>query len=256
MRQARGCPTRGTVLLVQRAAVARPYAPPVATVLVVDDDPTVLDVVERYLSRAGHTVLVAADGRQALEVVAARSPDLVVLDLMLPGLDGLEVCRQLRETTPVPVIVLSARGAETDRIVGLEVGADDYLAKPFSPRELVLRVQAVLRRSAPPMHPTAVLLRAGEVEVDRAARVARRSGRVLSLTVREFDLLVHLLENPLRVFTRQELLRDVWGWDFGDASTVTVHVRRLREKVEVDPSSPALVTTVRGVGYRLDPEPA
>lgn len=229
------------------------YPADVSRVLVVDDDPTVREVVARYLERAGHEVLVAADGLQALELVASGSPDLVVLDLMLPGLDGLEVCRQLRETTPVPVIVLSARGAETDRIVGLEVGADDYVAKPFSPRELVLRVQAVLRRSAAPVPEDPAQLRSGDLEVDVAARVARRAGAVLSLTVREFDLLVFFLANPVRVFTRSELLRRVWGWDFGDESTVTVHVRRLREKVEDDPSEPVLLQTVRGVGYRFDP---
>lgn len=226
-----------------------------ARVLVVDDDPTVREVVDRYLSRAGFATLLAADGPAALQLVAASSPDLVVLDLMLPGLDGLEVCRQLRETTPVPVIVLSARGAQTDRIAGLEIGADDYLAKPFSPRELVLRVQAVLRRSAAPPASESAVTRCGDLEVDRRARIARRGGRVLSLTVREFDLLAFFLDNPGRVCSRSQLLREVWRWEFGDESTVTVHVRRLREKVELDASRPALLATVRGIGYRFDPAP-
>ncbi|GAB2582189.1 response regulator transcription factor [Streptomyces capparidis] len=222
-----------------------------------DDDPTVAEVVVGYLERAGFAVDAAADGPAALERAAADRPDLVVLDLMLPGLDGLEVCRRLRRGGPVPVIMLTARGDEDDRVLGLEVGADDYVTKPFSPRELVLRVQSVLRRAGaahPPAEPEP-LLRGGGVTLDPVARRATRDGGELALTVREFDLLEFFLRHPGRAFRREELMRRVWGWEFGDLSTVTVHVRRLREKVERDPASPRLITTVWGVGYRFDPLP-
>ncbi|MCF3121076.1 response regulator transcription factor [Streptomyces arenae] len=222
-------------------------------VLVVDDDPTVAEVVAGYLERAGHAVDRAEDGPAALACAAARRPDLVVLDLMLPGMDGLEVCRRLRAERPVPVIMLTARGDEDDRILGLEIGADDYVTKPFSPRELVLRVESVLRRSraAAPRGPVAPLRAAG-IAVDETARRASKDGVELALTVREFDLLAFLLRHPGRAFAREELMREVWGWEFGDLSTVTVHVRRLRGKVEDDPARPALIQTVWGVGYRLD----
>ncbi|MFF1835607.1 response regulator transcription factor [Streptomyces sp. NPDC058231] len=223
-------------------------------VLVVDDDPTVAEVVVGYLDRAGYDVRRAGDGPAALECFAGRRPDLVVLDLMLPGMDGFEVCRRMREHGPVPVIMLTARGDEDDRILGLETGADDYVTKPFSPRELVLRVDSVLRRSAPPArgHAPPPVQGAG-LRLDPAARRATRHGRELALTLREFDLLAFLLRHPGRAFTREELMREVWGWDFGDLSTVTVHVRRLRGKVEADPGRPRLIQTVWGVGYRLDP---
>ncbi|MBU3868406.1 response regulator transcription factor [Streptomyces sp. 4503] len=231
-------------------------------VLVVDDDPTVAEVVAGYLGRAGFAVDQAADGPGALARAAARRPDLVVLDLMLPGMDGLEVCRALRDKGPVPVIMLTARGDEEDRILGLEIGADDYVTKPFSPRELVLRVESVLRRgrtgpqvsgsSAPA--PGGVAHRAG-ITLDPLARRATRHGREIALTVREFDLLSFLLRNPGVAFTREELMREVWGWDFGDLSTVTVHVRRLRGKVEDDPAAPRLIQTVWGIGYRFDAPP-
>ncbi|MFE2443698.1 response regulator transcription factor [Streptomyces sp. NPDC059426] len=231
-------------------------------VLVVDDDPTVAEVVAGYLGRAGFAVDQAADGPGALARAAARWPDLVVLDLMLPGMDGLEVCRALRDKGPVPVIMLTARGDEEDRILGLEIGADDYVTKPFSPRELVLRVESVLRRgrtgpqvpgsSAPA--PGGVAHRAG-ITLDPLARRATRNGRELGLTVREFDLLSFLLRNPGVAFAREELMREVWGWDFGDLSTVTVHVRRLRGKVEDDPAAPRLIQTVWGIGYRFDAPP-
>ncbi|MEV5982450.1 response regulator transcription factor [Streptomyces sp. NPDC052114] len=222
-------------------------------VLVVDDDPTVAEVVAGYLERAGHAVDRAEDGPAALACAAARRPDLVVLDLMLPGMDGLEVCRRLRAERPVPVIMLTARGDEDDRILGLEIGADDYVTKPFSPRELVLRVESVVRRSraAAPRGPAAPLRAAG-IAVDEAARRATKNGAELALTVREFDLLAFLLRHPGRAFAREELMRDVWGWEFGDLSTVTVHIRRLRGKVEDDPARPSLIQTVWGVGYRLD----
>lgn len=229
--------------------------PPTGRVLVVDDDPTVAEVVTGYLHRAGYAVDRAETGPGALERAAAHWPDLVVLDLMLPELDGLEVCRRLRERGPVPVIMLTALGDEGDRVLGLEVGADDYVTKPFSPRELVLRVESVLRRSrhAQDVPRPAPPLRAAGLTVDPRARSATRGGVELSLTVREFDLLAHLLRHPARAFSREELMREVWGWDFGDLSTVTVHVRRLRAKIEENPARPRLIQTVWGVGYRLDP---
>jgi two-component system response regulator ResD len=222
-------------------------------VLVVDDDPTVAEVVSGYLDRAGYAVERAGDGPSALVRAAANRPDLVVLDLMLPGMDGLEVCRRIRARGPVPVIMLTARGDEGDRILGLEVGADDYVTKPFSPRELVLRVESVLRRTRPAAvtHP----VHGAGITVDPAARRATKNGVELSLTLREFDLLVFLLRNHGRAYSREELMREVWGWDFGDLSTVTVHVRRLRGKVEDDPARPQLIQTVWGVGYRFDATP-
>jgi DNA-binding response OmpR family regulator len=229
-------------------------------VLVIDDDPTVRDVVGRYLARAGYQVSQAQDGEQGLRLAAARMPDLVVLDLMLPGRSGLEICAELRAHSPVPVIMLTALGEEEDRVVGLELGADDYVTKPFSPRELVLRVGSVLRRSRdvagavganPGAAPTVV---DGDMVVDVNARRAVLAGRDLALTVREFDLLAFLIRHPGQAFGRPELLDRVWGWSFGDQSTVTVHVRRLREKVEVDPTNPRRISTVWGVGYRYDLE--
>jgi DNA-binding response OmpR family regulator len=227
-------------------------------VLVVDDDPTVAEVVTRYLEREGYVVECSTDGADALRRASADPPDLVVLDLMLPSMDGLEVCRRLREVAPVPVIMLTARGDETDRVVGLELGADDYVTKPFSPRELTLRVQSVLRRAAGPLQPAGApaILTSGDLAVDVAARQARISGRPVALTVREFELLVFLMSHPRQAFTRQQLLESVWGYSFGDQSTVTVHVRRLREKIEPDPADPVRIVTVWGVGYRWEPEPA
>jgi len=237
------------------------------TVLVVEDDPTVAEVVRTYLRRAGLQVELAADGVSALAVATRTRPDLLVLDLMLPGLSGLEVCTRLRQSRPdLPVVMLTALGEESDRILGLEHGADDYLVKPFSPRELVLRVQSVLRRTG--AVPTAGglprRLVAGTLAVDVPGRTAALGDRALSLTGREFDLLVHLMAHPGRAFSREELMRQVWGWEFGDTSTVTVHVRRLREKVEDDPARPRRLVTVWGVGYRWqasgaavdDPAPA
>lgn len=222
-----------------------------ARVLVVDDDPTVAEVVSAYLDRAGYVVDRAGDGPTALAGAAAHWPDLVVLDLMLPGMDGLEVCRRMRERGPVPVIMLTARGDEGDRILGLEVGADDYVTKPFSPRELVLRVESVLRRTQPLAG--ARSLGAAGLAVDPAARRATKNGGELALTLREFDLLAFFLGHPGRAYSREDLMREVWGWHFGDLSTVTVHVRRLRNKVEDDPARPRLIQTVWGVGYRFDP---
>ncbi|MET9513687.1 response regulator transcription factor [Streptomyces sp. NPDC002994] len=223
-------------------------------ILVVDDDPTVAEVVTGYLERAGFTVTQAADGPAALRQAKDRRPDLVVLDLMLPGMDGLEVCRELRADGPVPVIMLTARGDEDDRILGLEVGADDYVTKPFSPRELVLRVESVLRRAAA-QHP-GPQVRAAGIVLDPAGRRATKGGRELALTLREFDLLAHLISHRGEAIGREQLMHDVWGWEFGDLSTVTVHVRRLRGKIEDDPARPRLIQTVWGVGYRFDDRPA
>jgi DNA-binding response OmpR family regulator len=222
-------------------------------VLVVDDDVLVREVVSRYLGQAGYQVTVAGDGAEALLAAQATPPDLVVLDLMLPGLSGLEVCQLLRVAGPMPIVMLTALGEEEDRIVGLELGADDYITKPFSPRELVLRVGSVLRRArsarpAPQLPP----ITDDGLLVDAAARRAVLDGQELALTVREFDLLAFLIQHPGRAFTRNELLEQVWGWTFGDHSTVTVHVRRLREKVEADPTVPRRIATVWGVGYRYD----
>jgi DNA-binding response OmpR family regulator len=221
-------------------------------VLVVDDDLTVRDVVRRYLERAGHQVALADNGEDALAWIARHEPDLVVLDLMLPGIDGLEVCRRLRETSAVPVVMLTALGEEENRIAGLQLGADDYVTKPFSPRELALRVSSVLRRTGGMTLPAAKELADGDLRLDVTARSALLRGAELSLTTREFDLLAFLLSNPGEAFTREQLLEKVWGWDFGDQSTVTVHVRRLREKIEAVPAKPMRIATVWGVGYRYD----
>ncbi|HEX3650851.1 MAG TPA: response regulator transcription factor [Pseudonocardiaceae bacterium] len=221
-------------------------------VLVVDDDDNVRDVVRRYLEHAGYQVAVAETGEDALLRAQEAEPDLVVLDLMLPGIDGFEVCRRLRQRSAVPVVMLTARGAEDDRIAGLQLGADDYVAKPFSPRELVLRVTSVLRRTGPEAVLTRDELVDGDLVIDVTARRASLAGVPLSLTTREFDLLEFMVTHAGTAFTRAELLSRVWGWDFGDQSTVTVHVRRLREKVERDPARPGRIATVWGVGYRYD----
>jgi two-component system, OmpR family, response regulator ResD len=225
------------------------------TILIVDDEPMVRDVLTRYLEQEGFTVRTAEDGPEALELAASAAPDLVVLDLMLPGLDGLEVLRRLRERGPIPVVLLTAKGGEIDRVVGLELGADDYVAKPFSPREVTARVRAVLRRGRPDLdadRPQVATF--GDLEVDRMKREARRGGATLNLTRREFELLDLLTSQPGRTFTRSELLEGVWDFAWaGDSSTVTVHVRRLRAKIERDPSSPEHLLTVWGVGYRFEP---
>lgn len=225
------------------------------TVLVVDDEPTIREVVELYLRREGFDVVVAPDGPSAIAAIGRRRPDLVVLDLMLPGLGGLEVLRQIRADGSLPVILLTARGEEADRVVGLELGADDYVTKPFSNRELVARVKAVLRRSQPPTTAPAApaALAVGGLRLDAAARSVTLDGRPVGLTAREFDLLAFLMRHPGQVFTREQLLDNVWGYTFAsDLSTVTVHVRRLREKIERDPANPTLLQTVWGVGYKLE----
>jgi DNA-binding response OmpR family regulator len=229
---------------------------PAARILMVDDDPMVAEVVVRYLERDGHEVECVRDGAEALRRAIADPPDLLVLDLMLPKLDGLQVCRKLREHWPVPVIMLTALGEEIDRVVGLETGADDYVTKPFSPRELALRVQSVLRRTRGALVPAGTgVLRDRDLVVDVGAHEVRLDSEEITLTAREFDLLVYLMRNPRQVFSRAALLEQVWGWNFGDSSTVTVHVRRLREKIEPDPTDPKRIVTVWGVGYRYEPLP-
>jgi DNA-binding response OmpR family regulator len=223
----------------------------VKTVLVVDDEPIVREVVVRYLEREGYRTLEANDGDAARDALARNPPDLVVLDVMLPGTDGLELCRWIRSTSQLPVIMLTARGEEADRIVGLELGADDYVTKPFSPRELAARVKSVLRRSARPAE-SADRLEFGDVELEWATREVRKAGNDVRLTAREFDLLWFLASHPRRVFSRDQLMASVWGYTAAlDSGTVTVHVRRLREKVEDDPSEPRYLETVWGIGYRL-----
>ena len=222
-------------------------------VLVVDDEPMVREVLARYLEREGFEVATSEDGEAALSAFAAKRPDLVLLDLMLPRIDGLEVFRRMRAGSAVPVIMLTARGEETDRIVGLELGADDYVTKPFSPREVIARVRAVLRRTerAPAGDGT---LSFGTIRMDLGRREVLRRDRPVRLTRKEFDLLAHLASSPGVTFTRSQLLEDVWdfAWE-GDTSTVTVHIRRLREKIEDEPSDPRHLLTVWGVGYRFEP---
>ncbi|GII95833.1 DNA-binding response regulator [Sinosporangium siamense] len=210
------------------------------------------EVVARYLERDGHEVECAGDGEEALRRARTRRPDLVVLDLTLPDMDGLLVCRRLRELGPIPVIMLAALGEEMDRLVGAETGADDYLAKPFSPRELALRVRSALResRSAPVVTGE---LSDGDLVLSADTREARLGGQELQLTAKEFDLLAHMMTHPRQAFSRAALLDRVWGWSFGDSATVTVHVRRLREKIEADPATPSRIITVWGVGYRYQP---
>ena len=224
-----------------------------STVLVVDDEPIVRDVVVRYLEQEGYRTLQAADGEAARSLLEREQPSLVVLDLMLPNTDGLSLCRWIRERSDLPVIMVTALGEEADRLTGLELGADDYLTKPFSPRELVARVKAVLRRAARPGAEDG-RVELGDLTVDARRREARRHGSALKLTALEFDLLWFLATNPNRVFSRRELMDEVWGYTSAlDTGTVTVHVRRLREKIEADPSKPRHLETVWGAGYRFTP---
>lgn len=232
-----------------------PRLPKVAArVLVVEDDLTVTEVLSAYLTRAGYEVAGSDDGSEALRTWPRFAPDVVILDIMLPSLSGLEVLRRRRRSGDgAAVIMLSARGEEEDRLVGLETGADDYMVKPFSPREVVLRVEALLRRgerlSGIRLLPERLTV--GDLTIDLPARTVHCGERPLSLTSREFDLLAFLAAHPGQTFSKDDLMRRVWGWDFGDTSTVTVHVRRLREKVEEDPSDPRTVLTVGRAGYRL-----
>ena len=232
------------------------------TILVVDDEPTIREVVRRYLERDGYQVEEAADGQSALTILSERSPDLLVLDIMLPGIDGLTITRRLRGKDQalatekgIPIIMLTARTGEHDRIEGLELGADDYVTKPFSPQELVARVRAVLRRmggsttASAPEQP----LQFERLWIDPRTREVLVDGGPISLTAKEFDMLWFLANNPRQVFTRDQLLDQIWGYEFyGDPSTVTVHVRRLREKIEPDPAKPIFIQTVWGVGYKFE----
>jgi DNA-binding response OmpR family regulator len=226
----------------------------VPKVLIVDDEPNIREVVGLYLRRDGHEVVSAADGEEALDLFRSSRPDLVVLDLMLPKMNGLEVCRRMQAERRVPLIMLTARGAEEERIVGLGIGADDYVVKPFSPRELAARVAAVLRRAAEtlPTSEDGRVLTFDGLSVDPNTREVLVRGQPASLTAREFDLLYHLAASPGRVYTRDHLMEVVWGFAFSaDTSTVTVHMRRLREKVEPDPAHPRYLQTVWGVGYKF-----
>jgi DNA-binding response OmpR family regulator len=224
------------------------------TILVVEDEPSISEVLTLYLERAGFRVLVARDGRRAMELLRQQLPDLVVLDLMLPHVDGFTITRWLRAQGETPIIMLTARREEADRVGGLDMGADDYIVKPFSPQELVSRVRAVLRRARGSLPgPETRPLEVGEIRIDPATRLVRVRGEEKALTAREFDLLWVLARHPRQVFTRDQLLDLVWGLDeYVDPSTVTVHVRRLREKVEADPSNPHYIQTVWGVGYRFE----
>jgi two-component system response regulator ResD len=226
-------------------------------ILVVDDEPTIREVVGQYLELEGYAVMQAADGLEALRLAEAHPPDLVILDLMLPGIDGLEVCRRLRAVSAVPILMLTARAEEADQLAGFGVGTDDYVTKPFRPRELSMRVQAIMRRVEVNSAPAMMLegtLRFGSLVIRPQLRQAERDGVVLDLTAKEFDLLHYLATHPRQVFSRQQLLDQVWNYEyFGDGNTVTVHMRRLREKVEKDPSRPRLLRTVWGVGYKFEP---
>jgi DNA-binding response OmpR family regulator len=229
--------------------------PAATTVLVVEDDANVAEVLTRYLRREGYEVTCLDDGLAALELALADPPDLAVLDIMLPGMTGLELCRRLRAEMDVPIIMLTALGEEADRVVGLELGADDYVTKPFSPREVTARIKAILRRCSPGVvaapEDSAPLV-AGDITIDPRTREAEARGVPLTLTALEFDLLAFLARHPREVFTREQLLDHVWGFQVADSSTVTVHVRRLRQKLEADPGHPAHLKTVWGVGYRFE----
>ncbi len=224
-------------------------------VLVVDDEPMVREVVTRYLERDGFAVTTASTGTEALALVGQSTPDLVVLDLMLPGVGGMEILSRLRAMGDVPVILLTARVEEADRVLGLELGADDYVVKPFSPRELAARVRSVLRRSVPSIAPAPAALEFEGLTIDQASREVLVAGRSVDLTAREFDVLAFLASAPRQVFSRAQLLDQVWDSspDWQDPSTVTVHIRRIRNKIESNPDEPERIITVRGVGYRFEP---
>ena len=226
-----------------------------ARILVVEDEPSIREVVSLYLRRAGYQVSVVADGDTALESLSAQMPDLVVLDLMLPGVDGLEITRWLRERGDTPIIMLTARREEQDRIAGLEMGADDYVVKPFSPQELVSRVRAVLRRTSGSTSGSSDRpMVYGDLRIEPQSRLVEVAGEEKALTAKEFDLLWLMARHPRQVFSRDQLLDLVWGLtEYIDPSTVTVHVRRLREKIEADPGNPRYIQTVWGVGYRFEP---
>ncbi|MEX2247557.1 MAG: response regulator transcription factor [Dehalococcoidia bacterium] len=223
-------------------------------ILVVEDEHMVAEVVERYLRRDGHAVRVVHDGRSALEEFNTFEPDLVVLDVMLPGIDGFEVCRQVRAASETPVIMLTARGEEVDKLVGLGIGADDYVTKPFSPRELAARVSAVLRRAGGQAGALGDWLRFNDLRINARTRAVEDARGLIAVTATEFDLLLFLASHPSQVFSRDQLMDNVWDYEYAaDTSTVTVHMRRLRAKVERDPSRPRHLKTVWGVGYKFEP---
>lgn len=224
-------------------------------ILVIEDEPSVGEVVSLYLHRAGYEVIVARDGNDALEILDRSFPQLVVLDLMLPNVDGWEICKWIRERSNVPIIMLTARREESDRIAGLEMGADDYITKPFSPQELVSRVKAVLRRVRTDLPASQMLpMIFGDLEIDIGKRIVTLKGTEVDLTQKEFDLLMLLTRHPKQVFSRNQVLERVWGIsDYIDPGTVTVHMRRLREKIESDPSNPRHILTIWGVGYKFEP---
>jgi len=229
-------------------------------ILVVEDDQTLLNVLKYNLVKEGYDVLTAADGVQALDVARSNRPDLIVLDIMLPKLDGFEVCRILRREMTTPILMLTAKAEETDKVVGLELGADDYMTKPFSMREFLARVKAMLRRAdmmkvaaSPVKDLIPSSIKVGEIEVDLARHTVSRSGTPIDLSPKEFDLLGFLVKNKEQVFTRDQLLEKVWGYDYaGDTRTVDVHIRWLRQKIEVDPANPKHLLTVRGIGYKFE----
>jgi two-component system OmpR family response regulator len=229
-------------------------------ILVVEDDQTLLNVLKYNLVKEGYTVLTAADGVQALDVARSNRPDLIVLDIMLPKLDGFEVCRILRREMTTPILMLTAKAEETDKVVGLELGADDYMTKPFSMREFLARVKAMLRRAemmkvaaSPVKDLIPSSIKAGEIEVDLARHTVSRSGTLIDMSPKEFDLLGFLVKNKEQAFTRDQLLEKVWGYDYaGDTRTVDVHIRWLRQKIEVDPANPKRLLTVRGIGYKFE----
>ena len=224
-------------------------------IAIIEDEPNIREVLGLYLKRAGYTVSAYADGSLAAQALERQLPDLVILDVMLPGTDGFTLTRRLRDRSDVPIILLTARGEEADRIAGLELGADDYVVKPFSPQELVSRVRAVLRRSHSGAEPvTESALTHGDLTIDPQARLVTLAGREITLTAKEFDMLYYLARHPRQVFTRYQLLESIWGIsEYIDPGTVTVHIRRLREKIEDDPSAPSRLVTVWGVGYKFEP---
>jgi DNA-binding response OmpR family regulator len=225
------------------------------TILVVDDEPDIIEIVKYNLEKSGYQVATAASGPKAIQAAHAVKPDLIVLDIMLPGMDGLEVCAALRRDFDFPIILLTARDSETDKIVGLEMGADDYVTKPFSPRELLARIKAVLRRAKTNTTP-GKCLRVNDLELDPVKHQAKRAGELLPLTAKEFALLEFFMRHAGAALTRASILDHVWGFDYyGDPRTVDVHIRRLREKVETDPHHPQRITTVAGLGYRLEETP-
>jgi len=225
----------------------------VKTILVADDEPTLVATLKYNLERESYGVITAADGEAALAAARSHRPDLILLDLMMPGLNGLEVCRIIRRETHVPILILTARGAEADKVAGLEIGADDYVTKPFSVRELMARVRALLRRSEHAPGPDAEIVSSGDLTIDVRKRMVSRGGAGLALKPKEFELLSFFMRNPGKAFTRDQLLNQIWGYDFaGDTRTVDVHVRWLRQKIEDEPERPTRVITIRGVGYRFD----